>query len=384
MAARSNARSGPPAQNVATETKASGSFVNVFSWNRACGSRVYALDALLNKGRPPLKVALLSGAWRPTRCGVADYTSMLADALEAAGIGVARITPGRSTPGYRHALRQIESSGAGIVHLQYPSVGFGRSLLPAFLPILARRWPVVVTLHEFSIFRWYRLPWFVGFAYLAKAVIMTSAPELHAFARRLPGSRARLKVIPIGSNIPGAPPATRINRSVCYFGLLMPGKGLEEFLAFARALREAGPSWSIRLIGAVAPGAGAYAASILREAGANGIELFLDQAPSRVAELLAETEFAYLPGPGGITERRGSVLAALQNGVHVVGPVVVDVPDWLRRRVTHAATPKAASRLMVSMAPGELDVAPVIETRWNHIAQRHADLYRALVSGAPA
>jgi hypothetical protein len=131
----------------------------------------------------------------------------------------------------------------------------------------------------------------------------------------------------------------------------------------------------------VSPGAEPYAATVLREAAANHIELFLDQTPARIAEILAETEFAYLPGPGGITERRGSVLAALENGVHVVGPVGADAPDWLRQRVTHASTPQAAASLMPTLGFADGNVAPLTETQWNRIAQRHVALYRALTPG---
>jgi glycosyltransferase involved in cell wall biosynthesis len=334
-----------------------------------------------------MKVALVSAAWPPVRCGVGDYTSMLAAALEAAGQEVLRFgaQPRRwDTRAARMAARDLAHAAPDIVHVQYPSTGYGRSLLPTLLPALLPR-RCVVTLHEYSIFRPYRWPWFAGFAYAAEACVFTSTAERDRFRARMPCMRARSTVIPIGSNIPRGRPAEKLARSVCYFGLLMPGKGIEEFLDLAEQLNGAADGWRGFLIGAAAPGCGAYADTILARAAALGVATHIGLPPGEVGDILQTMMYAYLPGPGGITGRRGSVLAALENDVQVIGPLGECAPAWLSARVWNAATP-AAAWAALTRGPGAgtgaiLPETPPAhaETSWHAIAARHVELYRGIL-----
>jgi glycosyltransferase involved in cell wall biosynthesis len=303
----------------------------------------------------------------------------LAGALTQDGVSVTRID-GHGGMRRAHAIvGDVRASAADLLHIQYPAVGYGRSLLPSVLPYLFRDRPVVITLHEFSIFRVYRLPWFVPFAYKADGVIFTSEAERTAFIKRLPRPTARLPVIGIGSNIPRVHAAAKDPRSICYFGLLMPGKGLESFLACARELRQMAPGWTIRLIGSAAPGQEAYAASIIEEARRIDVELVLDRTALDVAVCLSRTAFAYLPGPGGITERRGSVLAALENGVQVVGPLGDQAPAWLLNCVIDAPMPEDAARALAGGQRKACDPAHLAELSWDQIARRHRRLYEEVL-----
>ena len=338
--------------------------------------------------RGAVKVAVVGAAWPPVRCGVGDYTARLADALEAAGVSVARFGGAPRTWGTAQAQKLAAALAAmspDIVHVQYPSVGYGRSLAPSALPLLLRPVPVVVTLHEYSIFRAYRWPWFAPFAYTARACVFTSNAEQAAFTARMPGMRAVSTVIPIGSNIPRGRATARDARAVCYFGLLMPGKGIEEFFDLAARLRAADAAWKLLLVGAVAPGCDAYAAGVVTQAEALGVRTLLGLQAAAVADILQGIEYAYLPGPGGITERRGAVLAALENGVRVLGPLGPGAPDWLRGLVMDTATPQAACAALqaAAAAPAAPAGGAATETSWPAIAARHIALYRSLVrSGA--
>ena len=183
-----------------------------------------------------MKVAVLSGSWPPDRCGVGDYTGQLADALEASGADVLRT--GRalgSVTGLPRTMAELRAFAPDIVHLQYPTTGFHRSLAPALT--VAVRTDTVVTLHEFASFRFYRLPWFAPFAWRARALVFTSPVEQASFRRRMRHTGPADVLIPIGSNIPRAPEGERDPRLVCCFGLLMPDKGWEAFLTLAERFR---------------------------------------------------------------------------------------------------------------------------------------------------
>jgi glycosyltransferase involved in cell wall biosynthesis len=197
----------------------------------------------------------------------------------------------------------------------------------------------------------------------------------------MPGMIARSIVIPIGSNIPAGRPAVRDNHSICYFGLLMPGKGVEEFLALAERLRAGAPgAWRAVLIGAAAEGAQAYAENVLSQAKALGVALHVGLGAADVADVLQTMQYAYLPGPGGITERRGAVLAALENGVRILGPVSGRTPEWLAARVIAANNPDAAYDALMRGRFSALAATEVLAaTAWSAIAARHVELYEDML-----
>ena len=104
------------------------------------------------------------------RCGVGDYTALLAEALgrhpdlrvgvltdARAGesrteqhVQVLPIVHGWGISKFRQVLKMIEDWSPDIVHIQYPTQGYGQGLLPWFLPVLLalKRIPTVQTWHE--------------------------------------------------------------------------------------------------------------------------------------------------------------------------------------------------------------------------------------------
>jgi len=118
-----------------------------------------------------MRILLISGSLPPMRCGVGDYTALLAKALGkrkdatvailsdvAAGIAdqeenieVFPIIDGWTIVDAVKILRKIRSWRPDVVHIQYPTQGYGRHVLPWLLPSLF--WllnvPVVQTWHGY-------------------------------------------------------------------------------------------------------------------------------------------------------------------------------------------------------------------------------------------
>lgn len=118
-------------------------------------------------------VVMVSGSWPPEACGVGDYTERLCRALEESGISVNRFHDPRLSQLYaRGTIDRVANVACDLVHIQYPTAGYGRSCIPAALPSAVRDKPVIVTLHEYSIFRWYRRPWFSPYARRGAARIL--------------------------------------------------------------------------------------------------------------------------------------------------------------------------------------------------------------------
>ena len=97
---------------------------------------------------------MLCGSWALNRCGVADYANLLAGSLFMKDVQVIPLSvTGFGLRSISSIRRQLSDSGADILHIQYPAIGYGRSLVPAILAAAPKPQPIVVTLHEFGGFR---------------------------------------------------------------------------------------------------------------------------------------------------------------------------------------------------------------------------------------
>src|SRR5688572_3350172 len=132
-------------------------------------------------------VLMISGSWPPAACGVGIYAEQLCRHLEAAGVDVARFGHPRFSRLYSRAiLDEIAACGSDIVHIQYPTDGYGHSFVPGAVPRRIRGKPVVVTLHDYSLSGFYRKPWFAPFARSCATRIFTSTFERTLFQARFP------------------------------------------------------------------------------------------------------------------------------------------------------------------------------------------------------
>jgi glycosyltransferase involved in cell wall biosynthesis len=263
---------------------------------------------------------MVSGSWPPEACGVGDYTERLCRELEAGGVSVVRFSDPRLSRIYsRHVIRRAIEAECDLVHIQYPTAGYGRSYIPAALPAAVRDKPVVVTLHEYSVFRWYRRHWFAPYARRCAARIFTTDEERLLFERRFPSRSGLDDTIEIASNIPAAISDGKCDRTrIVYFGLIAPNKGIEDVLTLAELARAAGSPFSFEVIGAVQEKHRNYADAVRRRGEAAGVAFFFNIPDDAVAKRLASAGCAYLPFPDGASGKRGTLAAALINKLIVI------------------------------------------------------------------
>jgi glycosyltransferase involved in cell wall biosynthesis len=338
-----------------------------------------------------MRVAVVSGSWPPAICGVGDYAANLVDSLREAGIDAQPVEASDWSWGNRRDIaRAIERLRPDAIHVQYPTRGFGASRIPAWLVWKWRR-RAFVTLHEYSaqvgpplagiVPR--GLPHYWPFS-LAGALVFTNDLERERYLRIAPWARARTYLIGIASNIPRGRAAPRRN-VVTYFGQIAPQKGIEEFVATAAALRRARSALEAEIVGGVPAAAGAYAAALRPSFEAHDIRLVLNAPAQDVADRLASSSFVLLPFPDGASEKRGSLLAALDNGALVLtrhkattAPwiractiAVRDARDAVRKLLELEANPERVERLRERASSS----APRLE--WRSIASAHAAMYAA-------
>ncbi len=225
-------------------------------------------------------------------------------------------------------------------------------------------------------------------------------------------------IIPIGSNIPVAPPVgydrqtwrrqlgIRPDESlVVYFGLLSRSKGVDLLLDALAALERQPasiPQIRLLLIGGAAtnPRDQAYAqeimAQIQRLALQDQVILTGHVDESTVSAHLLAADCAVLPFRDGASFRRGSLLAALAHGVPVITtipttPISSELPP-LQHRINIMLVPPVdsaalAAALQQMLLDQQLQIRLGAAARtlaaqfsWTEIGQRHDLLYRQIVA----
>jgi glycosyltransferase involved in cell wall biosynthesis len=273
-----------------------------------------------------LRVALIVGDNHTPFCGVKNYARSLAQALAERGIEAQVMTPAdwsaRSVLGFSERLRK---EGYDIVHLQYPSIGYRGSLFPHFLGFMNVADVSVVTVHEYSALpRAQRISTQL-FRGTASAVIFCSHYERSLYDRQLANIGAPQSVIPIGSNVPAAATDGSRDGTVVYFGQIRPNKGIEQFIELARRSIALHRQFSFHIIGS-APAAHQKYLRELQQSAPEIVRWSIDLEFAQVSNILARSFAAYLPFPDGVSERRGSMLAALTNGLPVLSTIGAATP----------------------------------------------------------
>lgn len=317
--------------------------------------------------RKRAEVLLITGEYPPARGGVGDYTCVLGQALEAAGVRnhvltrpveVAPVSseqnaPARVTgPGpflsrridLRAVRRALKATGGRIAHIQYQTGAYEMRPTVNFLPWLLRaKWggATVVTFHDARVP--YLFPkagpareWANRMLALGADACIATNPE--DASRLRDWGVKRLELIPIGSNIPNNPPpgydrhawrerwgAGEGTTLMAYFGFLNSSKGLDDLLKALARLRERGDYRLLMVgggLGSSDPTNRATAARLAELARQIGVESRLTWTgylgPREVSAALLSTDMAMLPYADGASFRRGSLLAVLEHGLPLV------------------------------------------------------------------
>jgi len=363
-----------------------------------------------------LGIVMITGSYPPMRCGVGDYTAHLVEGL-AAKADVKLVTSrdgGIEAPCpvirvkawnlWRMPALALSIAGLGpdIVHLQYPTIGYGFKLGPQLLVIILRLMGVktVVTLHEFKHARFLRKLASIPLVLFASSLVFTAGSELKSTREWLPGMRgnvrAKSSIIPVG---PGIFPATAPEGkeqgqplTVAFFGLFYPGRLIEECLEAFRLGSLSSPDIRVLMVGDRHPGYQGYFDHI--RAVAEGVVLpgnlswVLGKEPQELRDVLHRVDVFLLPYPDGASFRRTSLLTAMSFGAPVITTKGDDTPDELRDRENVLFTEGAAD---MARAIVELSESPELYERisdgailtsqkfsWDNIAGDHLRLYKEL------
>ncbi len=396
-----------------------------------------------------MNIALLSAEYPPLPGGVGDYTHRLALALhqrqQTVSVITGQIVPGAGAPVtppavrtvaawnwrcWRDVIAALDHLRPDVLHIQYQTGAYAMhpaiNLLPRRLRALPRHPRLVVTFHDllepylFPKAGHLRRQVTLLLARSTDAVVVTNAADAANLQAARGVARDVLHTIPIGSNIPVAPPTGYTRERwradlgiapdtllVGYFGLLSRSKGVDLLLDALLQLDTDMPlPWHLLLIGgsATAPQDRAYAAEIIdriaQPALRERVLLTGHVDPATVSAHLLVCDIMALPLRGGASYRSGSLLAALSHGAAVVTtrppaaaqqPVLDGLPHLVESQSALLVPPDSSTALAAGLRhlADDADLRRTLGERaralagafdWTTIAERHEQIYTTLLN----
>lgn len=364
-------------------------------------------------------------------CGVGDYTRCLAEELARQGEDMVVLTSDhyrggtegniRIVPMFRRwswdaAMRLAKlslSPQADVIHFQYTPELYGRGmgmvLAPILLRVQTRKAAVVVTFHTL-IGGGFRSKLMAPYLLTAAHHSVSANEEVTALIHRwFPMLGMRVSEIPIGANIPVAhvtPGASKdaLRASLglslkgpimVHFGLIYPGKGLETLFEALPSIRRVHPEARLVVVGDTRAENRVYRETLLDLAARLDVAPAITWTGSRtgedVARFLQAADIFIVPYDGGVSIRRGSLMAGLAQGLPVVSTYPVVPSVYLRDgdnislvppRNSHALAERIVALLAQpedAMRLGKAAAAMAERFAWPVIAGETRNLYARLL-----
>ena len=251
------------------------------------------------------RVVMVTGTYRPERCGVAHYVQRLRSSLDECGVSslvlttreaardskdrrVKGVVRGWGLPDLPALVRAVRWAEPDVIHVQHAAGAYGFKRAVFFLPPLLRavgcRAPLVTTVHEYGWWEWEprgvspeaievlkswgqrRGMWDRedGFLLTGSDVLLTTNTHAEAsITERLPWLSSRVHRVPLVANVDTAPVGRDEARAearsrygwphdaevVAYFGFLHPVKGIENLLKAHKEMLKSRPKGRLLLIG---------------------------------------------------------------------------------------------------------------------------------------
>lgn len=259
---------------------------------------------------------IITGTYPPRKCGVGDYCQNLISTSQAKTWQLYTDDYWGITSLFQKT-KSIKNINFDVANIQYPTVGYATSLLPHLLALyitLILRRKLIVTIHEYSQLGWKGQLAASIFFRFANHVVFTTEYERQCAIKKHHYLNKKSSIIKIYSNIEvnnNQPDFHNRQYDMGYFGYIRPDKGLEDYIETAERIQKENPNFRAYIMGQTQDEYSFYHQPLLDSLANSNITLLLNKSGEEVSEILSQTKIAYLPYPDGLTERRGSFLAAL-------------------------------------------------------------------------
>lgn len=298
------------------------------------------------------KYLMITGSYPPDICGVGDYTSCFMNAADKSKWQLYYSKDWHLSSIIRK-IQEINRYNAEAIVMQYPTQGYGWSLLPLLLcwyySIFTNK-TFIVVLHEFSQ-RTLKAKLVTSLFRFANRIIFTTNYEKSYAERCFKFSKKKSSVVKIISNIEAVEKSDlkqwdEREIDIAFFGHLAPNKGLEDFFNVVQSIFQKRNTVRIAIIGQIQDDYKNYYNSLLqRYEFTSQCAQFYNKPSAEVSSLLNNTKIVFLPFPDGISERRGSFLAAISNGAVVLSYVGNFTTEELKKIIVPVDSRDAAQTL---------------------------------------
>jgi glycosyltransferase involved in cell wall biosynthesis len=310
-----------------------------------------------------------------------------------------------------------------LVHVEYPTEGWGNSVLPSFLPVVKGRTKLLLTLHEWGQMNRLRRASILPLVSRADGFVFVSEQEREAFFASAPNVAKRKPtwVIPIGVNleIPELSPAEigAFRAGLCtvghnlalaenppdliitHFGFIHQGKQPTKLLDALEALRTFGRNPRLIFIGDFQKDKQEERSAFVQEIERRGLSELIQMRgfvhdDKEAALLMAAADVSVSLFSDGLTPRRGSFWYATQHG----RPTITTEPERERLSVrdfgavgehlkppqVHFVKPQtsgeAIAQVIANLPPYRAkELSPLPVPTWREIAERHNAVYEELL-----
>jgi glycosyltransferase involved in cell wall biosynthesis len=356
-----------------------------------------------------MRVLFVTGSFPPMICGVGDYTARLVAETSKRGdltigvltsVGAGDLTEQavevhplihhwrfRELPKIIRAIRQWRPD---IIHIQYPTLGYGNKWMPYFLPLVLSclGFVVIQTWHEPPT----RFRFFPNA--LTKDVLIGVEPNFVQLMRKRYRRLMRRKVvhyIPIGSNIARikltaqerietrARFVSQGRAMIAYFGFAYPAKGIETLFEIADPSLD-----TIVLITQLDPKRNPYhlmLSALVNQpkwVGKVVITGYLDATD--VARVLYSADAVVFPFLNGVGMRNGSFLAARDQGTFTLttSKKLKGYDPVLNVYYCQPGNIEEMRQALIKYKGFSLEYTELIPYDWADVADSHILLYRIL------
>lgn len=374
-----------------------------------------------------MKVALISGAWPPSICGIADgifiYTRFLLEDKSRSAVvittrGCNEIQPSSSkirvldivekwtVRALEPILAALKKEDPDIVHIEYPTREYGRNVFINILPVLLRLYgyKVVITINEYS----FNLSW-KGRVRLWPSIaganaVLVSDPAYITDIRKVFRNKP-VETIPIAPNVPasklGPAEKRKLRRETApgetvllgYFGFINANKIVKPVLQAVKMLRNIhGIRAILLLIGDIfeRDPSNPLAGELLHEIERLGIKdsvVSTGYVPGeKAADFLSILDYAVLLYSSGISPRNATFLAAAAQDIKIIttsNPAFK--PGYERLFLLDRDSDLASGITDIVLKNGkdgnfESPASGFYERSWRAFVKKHLEVYRQVLN----
>jgi glycosyltransferase involved in cell wall biosynthesis len=263
---------------------------------------------------------VVTGSYPPDICGVGDYTACLLNTNISKDWKI-YYSKDWSVKSFLKKIREINRLGKlSHIFVQYPTEGYRNSFLPHLIAVYYSIFTTtigIIVLHECNT-RSVKAKLILAFVLLfTNKIYFTNEFHSEKFKKKFLRLRKHSKIVKIYPNISAIANIKTIKErfiDLAIFGHIRKGKGLDSFINVARILKNDLPSINIAIIGQIPKDHSFYYNEIKERCDSIGIKIILNLSNTDVANVLNNCKLMYFPFEDGVSEKRGSFLAALRNG----------------------------------------------------------------------